>query len=42
MTYDPGSRGALTYFEAAQEMAERGTRMTPAGQLESMTGGQCR
>ena len=29
MTYDPGSRGALTYFEAAREMAERGTRMEP-------------
>jgi chromosome partitioning protein len=25
MTYDPGSRGALTYFEAAREMAERGS-----------------
>jgi len=32
MTYDPGSKGALTYYEAAREMAERGTRMTPAGQ----------
>ncbi len=31
MTYDPGSRGALTYFEAAREMAERGTRMEPVG-----------
>ena len=30
MTYDPGSRGALTYYEAAREMAERGTRMEPA------------
>jgi chromosome partitioning protein len=29
MTYDPGSRGALTYYEAAREMAERGTRMEP-------------
>ena len=28
MTYDPGSRGALTYFEAAREMAERGTRLS--------------
>jgi len=24
MTYDPGSRGAVSYFEAAQEIAERG------------------
>jgi chromosome partitioning protein len=24
MTYDPGSRGAISYFEAAQEIAERG------------------
>ena len=24
MTYDPGSKGALTYFEAAREIAERG------------------
>jgi chromosome partitioning protein len=31
MTYDPGSRGALTYFEAAREMAERGTRLAPVG-----------
>jgi chromosome partitioning protein len=31
MTYDPGSRGALTYYEAAREMAERGTRMGSAG-----------
>lgn len=27
MTYDPGSRGAMSYFEAAQELAERGARM---------------
>lgn len=26
MTYDPGSRGAISYFEAAQEIAERGAR----------------
>ncbi|MGN6332888.1 MAG: ParA family protein [Motilibacteraceae bacterium] len=25
MTYDPGSTGALSYFEAAREMAERGS-----------------
>jgi chromosome partitioning protein len=24
MTYDPGSRGAMTYLEAARELAERG------------------
>jgi chromosome partitioning protein len=27
MTYDPGSRGAISYFEAAQEIAERGARV---------------
>nr|WP_281174170.1 ParA family protein [Hamadaea tsunoensis] len=27
MTYDPGSRGATSYFEAAQEIAERGARI---------------
>ncbi|MEJ3742345.1 ParA family protein [Actinomycetes bacterium KLBMP 9797] len=27
MTYDPGSRGATSYFEAAQEIAERGVKM---------------
>ncbi|MFE9689814.1 AAA family ATPase [Micromonospora sp. NPDC005806] len=26
MTYDPGSRGATCYFEAAQEIAERGVK----------------
>jgi chromosome partitioning protein len=26
MTYDPGSRGAMSYFEAAKEIAERGAR----------------
>ncbi len=26
MTYDPGSRGATSYFEAAQEIAVRGTK----------------
>jgi chromosome partitioning protein len=31
MTYDPGSRGALTYFEAAREIAERGSRLAPVG-----------
>ena len=35
MTYDPGSRGALTYFEAAREMAERGALPAPAGTGES-------
>ncbi|WP_369916058.1 AAA family ATPase [Plantactinospora sp. KBS50] len=28
MTYDPGSRGATSYFEAAQEIAQRGVRAT--------------
>jgi chromosome partitioning protein len=36
MTYDPGSRGALTYFEAARELAERGTRLTPVAPRESV------
>jgi len=27
MTYDPGSRGAMSYFEAAQEIAERGAQL---------------
>ena len=27
MTYDPGSRGATSYFEAAQEIAVRGAAM---------------
>ena len=31
MTYDPGSRGAMSYFEAAQEIAERGARVREAG-----------
>jgi chromosome partitioning protein len=32
MTYDPGSRGALTYLEAAREIAERGAlTSSPAG-----------
>jgi chromosome partitioning protein len=31
MTYDPGSRGAMSYFEAAQEIAERGARLREAG-----------
>ena len=26
MTYDPGSRGAMSYLDAAREIAERGTR----------------
>ena len=26
MTYDPGSRGATSYLEAAGEIAERGTK----------------
>jgi chromosome partitioning protein len=31
MTYDPGSRGAVSYFEAAQEIAQRGAAMGGAG-----------
>jgi chromosome partitioning protein len=31
MTYDPGSRGALTYLEAAREIAERGAGSGSAG-----------
>jgi chromosome partitioning protein len=31
MTYDPGSRGAISYFEAAQEIAERGARAEGVG-----------
>jgi chromosome partitioning protein len=31
LTYDPGSRGALTYLEAAREIAERGARGTRGG-----------
>ena len=31
MTYDPGSRGATSYFEAALEIAERGARMGVQG-----------
>jgi chromosome partitioning protein len=27
MTYDPGSRGATSYFDAARQLAERGARM---------------
>jgi chromosome partitioning protein len=26
MTYDPGSRGAMSYLDAAREIAERGTK----------------
>ena len=36
MTYDPGSRGALTYYEAARELAERGTRLEPVAPRESV------
>jgi chromosome partitioning protein len=31
MTYDPGSRGAVSYFEAAQEIAVRGARRSNTG-----------
>jgi chromosome partitioning protein len=36
MTYDPGSRGALTYYEAARELADRGTRLMPVAPRESV------
>ncbi len=32
MTYDPGSRGASSYFEAAEEIALRGVKMSPGRQ----------
>jgi chromosome partitioning protein len=35
MTYDPGSKGALTYYEAARELAERGTALGPLTRRES-------
>ncbi len=31
MTYDPGSRGATSYFEAAQEIAQRGAQDAQVG-----------
>jgi chromosome partitioning protein len=36
MTYDPGSRGALTYYEAARELADRGSRLEPMAPRESV------
>jgi chromosome partitioning protein len=30
MTYDPGSRGAISYLDAARELAERGAAPSPA------------
>ncbi|MBA3523854.1 MAG: ParA family protein [Geodermatophilaceae bacterium] len=33
LTYDPGSRGAIAYFEAARELAERGA--TPTTEAEA-------
>ena len=32
MTYDPGSSGALSYLEAAVELAERGAATSPTSQ----------
>jgi chromosome partitioning protein len=32
MTYDPGSRGALTYLDAAREIAERGAAGEPVAE----------
>jgi chromosome partitioning protein len=43
MTYDPGSRGALTYLDAAREIAERGAATGPAprsGTEESAVSGR--
>ncbi|MBT8224779.1 MAG: ParA family protein [Dactylosporangium sp.] len=34
MTYDPGSRGAMSYFDAALEIAVRGTQVTSQGGTE--------
>jgi chromosome partitioning protein len=31
MTYDPGSRGATSYFEAALEIATRGSHVGGVG-----------
>jgi chromosome partitioning protein len=31
MTYDPGSRGATSYFEAAEEIARRGAKLSRRG-----------
>ena len=33
LTFDPGSRGALAYRDAAREIAERGSQMAAAGDL---------
>lgn len=40
MTYDPGSRGATSYFEAAEEIARRGAKLSPrrAGQQKEKGG----
>jgi chromosome partitioning protein len=29
--YDPGSRGAMSYIDAAREIAERGAQMSASG-----------
>jgi chromosome partitioning protein len=34
MTYDPGSRGAMSYFDAALEIALRGAPVRPQGGME--------
>ncbi len=39
MTYDPGSRGAVSYFEAAQEIALRGAQRTQPGAQRTQSGG---
>jgi chromosome partitioning protein len=39
MTYDPGSRGAVSYFEAAQEIALRGAQRAQPGAQRTQSGG---
>ncbi|MCW2837156.1 MAG: chromosome segregation ATPase, partial [Marmoricola sp.] len=40
MTYDPGSPGALSYLEAAREMAQRGVSSQSAAQHDAHHGAQ--
>ncbi|MGH3728995.1 MAG: ParA family protein [Micromonosporaceae bacterium] len=40
MTYDPGSRGATSYFGAAQEIAARGVELPDSGLAHGGTGSQ--
>jgi chromosome partitioning protein len=39
MTYDPGSRGATSYFEAAEEIARRGAKLSPRRGGKNQKGG---